>query len=366
MLRWRASAAAAAGAGLLIASIAIPTAAVSPHPNNSFAQENLVSDIPGVARRTDPNLINPWGMSFSPTSPLWVSDADADVTTLYSGAVNPGDPLEVVPLVVSIPGGHPTGQVFNGTSNFVVSSGADSGPALFIFASETGMITGWNPSVPSPAPSTVAQVAVSRPLTIYKGLAISNTAAGSWLYAANFHSGRINVFDGNWMPVSWPGAFRDPSLPDGYAPFNIQKLGGKLFVTYAKQDANREDEVAGAHMGFVDEYTLGGHLVRRVASRGTLNAPWGLAWAPATGFGKFSGDLLVGNFGDGRINAFDPADGHLVGQLRHPDGTFVEIDGLWGLMFGNGTAGSTHSLLFTAGIADEAHGLLGTLEFAAP
>ncbi len=364
MWRWRATAAATAGAGLLLATIALPTVAGSPHPLNSFHQENLVSDIPGVARRTDPNLINPWGMSFSPSSPLWVSDADANVTTLYQGAANPGDPLEVVPLVVKIPGGHPTGQVFNGSSNFVVSSGSDSGPALFIFASETGKITGWNPGVPNPAPSTMAQVAISRPHAIYKGLAISNTTAGSWLYAANFHTGRINVWDGNWMPVHHAGAFQDPSLPNGYAPFNIQKLGGKLFVAYAKQDAQRQDEVAGPHKGFVDEYTLGGHLVQRVASHGTLNAPWGLAMAPASGFGKFSGDLLVGNFGDGHINAFNVSTGNRVGSLRHQDGTFVEIQGLWGLMFGNGTAGSHTSLLFTAGIGDEAHGLLGTIEFA--
>ncbi len=362
MRRWRATAAGTAGAAMLMAAIAMPTAAS--HPGNSFRQHNLVSDIPGVARRTDPNLINPWGMSFGSSTPLWVSDADADVTTLYQGATHSGEPLDMIPLIVTIPGGHPTGQVYNSSSDFVVTKGSDSGPALFIFASETGNISGWNPAVPSPAPSTEAQVAVSRPHAIYKGLAIANTAAGNWLYAANFHSGRIDVFDGNWMQLHWAGAFRDPSLPNGYAPFNIQKLGGHLFVTYAKQDQNAEDEVAGPHKGFVDEYNLHGHLVRRVASRGWLNAPWGLAWAPAHGFGRFSGDLLVGNFGDGRISAYNPVNGHFEGQLRHRDGTKIEIEGLWGLLFGNGVAGSTHSLLFTAGIGDEAHGLLGTIEAA--
>jgi len=362
MRRWRATAAATAGATMLMAAISIPTAAG--HPGNSFRQNNLVSDIPGVARRTDPNLINPWGMSFGSSTPLWVSDADADVTTLYQGATHPGDPMDVIPLVVTIPGGHPTGQVYNGSSDFVVTKGSDSGPALFIFATEAGKITGWNPAVPSPAPSTEAQVAISHPMAIYKGLAIASTAGGNWLYAANFHSGHIEVYDGSWARQHWTGAFFDPFLPNGYAPFNIQNLGGHLFVTYAKQDQNAEDEIAGPHKGFVDEYDLHGHLVRRIASRGWLNAPWGLAWAPATGFGRFSGDLLVGNFGDGHITAYDPVSGHFRGQLRHPDGTKIAIDGLWGLMFGNGVAGSTHSLLFTAGIADEAHGLLGTIEAA--
>ena len=360
MRRWRATATATAGAAMLMAAISMPT--LAGHPGNSFRQNNLVSDIPGVARRTDPNLINPWGMSFAPTSPLWVSDADADVTTLYAGATHPGEALEVVPLVVSIPGGAPTGQVYNGSSKFVVSKGSDHGPALFIFASESGKITGWNPAVPSPAPSTEAQVAISHPNAIYKGLAIANTAHGSWIYAANFHSGQVEVYNGNWARQHWAGAFQDPGIPDGYAPFNVQMLGGRIFVAYAKQDANAEDEVAGAHKGFVDEYSLHGQLLRRVASRGWLNAPWGLAWAPATGFGRFSGDLLVGNFGDGHISAYDPATGDFKGQLRHRDGTKIEIQGLWGLMFGNGTAGSTTSLLFTAGIADESHGLLGTLE----
>jgi uncharacterized protein (TIGR03118 family) len=353
---------AAAGAGLLMSAITIPTAAAGPYPGNAFLQNNLVSDIPGVARRTDPNLINPWGMSFGPSTPVWVSDADANVTTLYQGATHPGEPLNAIPLVVSIPGGHPTGQVYNSSNAFVVSSGSDSEPALFIFASEAGKITGWNPAVPSPAPSTQAQVAISKPFAIYKGLAIANTATGNWLYAANFHTGRINVFNGQWTQLNWAGAFQDPHLPAGYAPFNVQNLGGHLFVTYAKQDADAADEIAGPHLGFVDEYSLHGALIRRIASGGPLNAPWGLAMAPATGFGRFGGDLLVGNFGDGRISAFNPTTGHFAGQLRHPDGTKVEIQGLWGLMIGNGVAGSTHSLLFSAGIGDEAHGLLGTFE----
>jgi uncharacterized protein (TIGR03118 family) len=349
----------AAGVGVLLLAGTLPAAADGPG-HNEYRQRNLVSDIPGVARVTDPNLVNPWGMSAGPSTPVWVSDADADVTTLYQGGIN-GSKLDVIPLVVTIPNGAPTGQVYNPTGDWVVSNGADSGPALFIFASESGTISGWNPAVPSPAPSTQAQVGISKPNAIYKGLAISTGGGGDYLYAANFHTGRINVFDGSFNQVNWPGAFRDPSLPPRFAPFNIQNLDGRLYVAYAKQDADAEDEIAGPHLGYVDVYGLDGHLISRLVSRGRLDAPWGLAIAPSN-FGRFSGDLLVGNFGDGRISAYDPMTGQPHGQLRHPDGSKIEIQGLWGLMFGNGVAGSPNTLLFTAGIGDEAHGLMGTIE----
>jgi uncharacterized protein (TIGR03118 family) len=362
MRKWRASVAAAAVAGLLMVAIAMPAAAANPHARNAYRQNNLVSDIPGLAHRTDPNLVNPWGMSFSPTSPLWVSDEGTGVSTLYSGATRRGDPTAIVPLVVTIPGAAPTGQVFNGSNRFVVKSGSASGPALFIFASLTGKITGWNPAVPPPPPSTNAQVAISRPHAVYTGLAIANTAKGNWIYAANFSGRRIDVFNGKWNAVHM--GFHDPSLPAGYSPFNIQKLGGKLYVAYAKVNPSNGESLAGAHLGFVDKYSLHGRLLGRVASRGALNAPWGLAWAPAHGFGRFSGDLLVGNFGNGHISAFNPANGHFDGQLRRPSGKVIKIPGLWALMFGNGTAGSRHSLLFTAGIREERHGLLGKFEFA--
>jgi uncharacterized protein (TIGR03118 family) len=235
---------------------------------------------------------------------------------------------------------------------------------LFMFDSEAGLVTGWNPGVPPPPPSTQAQVGARVRHAIYKGLALATTSAGSFLYAADFHHGRIDVFDQGFGRVHLSGRFRDHKLPRGYAPFNIQELGGRLYVAYAKQDADREDEVAGPGRGFVDVYSTSGHLLRRLVRRGQLNAPWGLAQAPASGFGRFSGDLLVGNFGDGRINAYDPRTGAFQGRLRHEDGSPIQIEGLWALRFGNGVTGDPTTLLFTAGIDDEAHGLFGAIQAA--
>jgi uncharacterized protein (TIGR03118 family) len=327
--------------------------------SNAYRQVNLVSDVPGMAQVTDPNLVNAWGMSASPTSPLWVSDNGTDVSTLYAGGVH-GMPFGIVPLVVNIPGGAPTGTVFNGSNGFVVHSGSASGPALFLFASEAGMITGWNPAVPAPAPSTEAQVAVTTPGAVYKGLALANTEHGARLYAANFSAGTIDVFDSNFMPVHRDGAFVDHRLPEGYAPFNVQELGGRLYVSYAKQDAAKVDDVPGRGHGFVDVYSPGGRLLRRLVSRGPLNSPWGLAIAPHD-FGRFGNDLLVGNFGNGKIHAFDRRSGELVGTLRNRRHDEITIDGLWALRFGNGVDGSRHTLLFTAGPDGEAHGLLGAI-----
>jgi uncharacterized protein (TIGR03118 family) len=326
---------------------------------NAYRQVNLVSDMPGVAAVTDPNLVNAWGMAASPTSPVWVSDNGTDVSTLYSGGAQ-GMPWGIVPLVVNIPGGAPTGQVFNGTDAFVVHSGSASGPALFLFASESGLITGWNPSVPLPAPSTQAQVAVRTAGAVYKGLALASGEHGDRLYAANFRAGKIDVFDSSFMPVHRRGAFVDRRIPDGYAPFNVQELDGHLYVTYAKQDAAKEDDVSGSGHGFVDVYSQGGRLLRRLVSRGPLDSPWGLVIAPHD-FGRFGDDLLVGNFGDGKIHAFDPHSGEQLGTLRDRHQHAIAIDGLWGLRFGNGVAGSIHTLLFTAGPDDEAHGLFGAI-----
>jgi uncharacterized protein (TIGR03118 family) len=201
---------------------------------------------------------------------------------------------------------------------------------------------------------------VTTPNAIYKGLAIASTSKGTRLYAADFHGAKIDVFDQGFARVDLPGAFTDRALPAGYAPFNVQQLGGRLFVTYAKQDAKAEDDVAGAGFGFVDVFDPNGHLLKRLVSQGRLNAPWGLVLAPR-GFGGFGGDLLVGNFGDGAINAYDPHTGAFRGQPRNEDGNPIRIDGLWALRFGNGTFGTPGGLLFSAGIADEAHGLLGEI-----
>jgi uncharacterized protein (TIGR03118 family) len=350
--RWLAAAAiAAAGTALFVGS--------SLGAGGTYTVTPLVADQPGIAPTTDGHLVNAWGLTSGPTTPWWVADNGTDLSTLYSGAG------AKVPLEVGVEGG-PTGAVFNGTSSFVVQAGHASGPARFIFATEAGTIRGWNPGVPPPPTSTQTEVGVdsSHVDAIYKGLAIAQTAHGPRLYAADFHNGRIDVFDGSWSPVSTAGGFADPDLPHHFAPFNVQTIGSRIFVAYAKQDANAEDEVAGAGLGVVDVFDLDGNLLARVATGGKLNAPWGLALAPEH-FGQFSGDLLVGNFGNGKINAYsEQADGSwaFAGTLRDANGHALAIDGLWALQFGNGAAaGPTTTLFFTAGPDEESHGLFGSI-----
>ena len=348
----------ALAAGLVMALLLGPSGPVGAESGgNAYHRTNLVSDQPGVAQVTDPNLVNAWGMAAGPTTPVWVADNGTGKATIYAGDVN-GSPLTIVPLVVDIPGGAPTGQVFNPTDGFVVRQGGTSGPARFIFASEVGEITAWKPGVPLP---TKAVVVARVRGAVYKGLAIASNARGTFLYAANFHAGRIDVFNSRFKRVHLGGSFTDPNLPDGYAPFGVQELNGLLYVTYAKQDADRQDDVKGKGHGFVDVFDTRGHFVRRLISRDPLNSPWGLVMTPA-GFGAFSGDLLVGNFGDGRINAFDPATGAFLGRLRNEDHRGIRIDGLWALRFGNGVTGSPTTLLFTAGPDDESHGLFGAID----
>jgi TIGR03118 family protein len=325
----------------------------------SYKLRRLVADQPGHAAATDPNLVNAWGLAAGPTTPWWVNAADGDVSTLYDGTG------AVLPLVVGVTGG-PTGLVFNGGSNFVVSNGSASGPSLFLFATEGGTIRGWNPNVPPPSPSTHSFVVADRSGqgASYKGLAIASTPAGDFLYATDFHNARVDMFDGSFNVVSTSSTFVDPGLPDGYAPFGIQAVGDTIFVTYGKQDAQAGDEVAGKGRGFVDAFDTDGTFLARVASRHRLNAPWGLAMAPAD-FGRFSGDLLVGNFGDGQIHAFhQAANGSYAaaGVLRNRHGRVLAIDGLWGIAFGNGdAAGPSNALYFTAGPDEEAHGLFGRI-----
>lgn len=315
---------------------------------NVYKKRNLVSDIDGVARITDANLVNPWGLAFGPATPAWVADNGTDVSTLYSGGVRKSIPV-TLPLVVGIPGGAPTGVVFNATPGFKVNGAA----AHFIFDSEAGTITAWNAG-------TQAVTEATTPGAIYKGLAIASKGSATMLYAANFHAGTIDVFNDSFAPVTVPGGFADPNLPAGFAPFNIQEIAGRLVVAYAQQDADAEDEVAGPGLGYVDVFDASGHLLRRLISQGQLNAPWGLAVAPRH-FGPFSGDLLVGNFGDGAINAYDPRTGAFRGTLQNKDGNQIKINGLWALRFGNGVIGTPQTLLFTAGIGDEDHGLFGEI-----
>jgi uncharacterized protein (TIGR03118 family) len=347
------------GASLL--ALATPGTATAAQ-RADYTVTNLVSDQPGVAVHLDPNLVNAWGLAAGPTTPWWVADADANVSTLYRGD---GTPL---PLVVEVPGG-PTGLVFNGSGGFVVGDGTDSGSSVFLFATEQGTIRGWSPAVPPPPLSTQTFVGYdgSDEHANYKGLAIASTADGTVLYAADFHNAEVEMFDDAFQEVTPEGAFEDPKLPAGFAPFGIQTIGDAVFVTYAKQDARAEDEVAGAGLGFVDEFSTNGDLIGRVASKRHLNAPWGVAMAPGN-FGAFGGDLLVGNFGDGRINAFAPRpNGKFVfrGQLDS-EGAPLSIDGLWSLQFGNDSAaGSSQKLFFTAGPEDESHGLFGSIDPAA-
>jgi uncharacterized protein (TIGR03118 family) len=331
--------------------------------NSSYSVHNLVSDGFLPADHTDPNLVNAWGITASSSSPWWVADNGMDASTLYNGdGVAQFPPT---PLVVQV-GDGPTGTVFNGGSGFVVSDGSGhSGVVRFMFATEGGTIRGWSPAVPPPPLSTQTFVGPndadqSGTGAVFKGLAI----AGDQLYATDFHNGRVDVFDSTFKLVTPPGAFTDPKLPSGYGPFGIQNIGGNIFVTYARQDTVAHDEVDGQGLGFVDEYSTAGTLLARVAQHGQLNAPWGLAMAPST-FGEFSGDLLVGNFGDGTINAYAPKNGNFVpaGQLRIGHGKPVAIDGLWGIGFGNGAAsGPTNTLYFAAGTDHEAHGLFGRID----
>jgi uncharacterized protein (TIGR03118 family) len=327
---------------------------------NGFVETNLVSDIPGLALITDPRLINPWGVALSPTTgAFWVSDAGSGVATLYMGDVN-GSPFVRNPLVVTVPPapggtqGQPSGQVFNSTSDFVVRSGAASGPALFIFAGLDGTISGWNPGVPAGGTSTQAELEAAVPGAVYTGLAIGSNGSGNFLYAANVAGGRIDVFDKNFARTRLAGSFTDPSLPAGFTPFNIRSMNGVLFVAY--QNGRDRD-----HGGVVDTFDMNGNFLRRIATGGPLNAPWGLVMAPAN-FGPFSNDLLVGNFGDGRISAFDPATGAFLGQLTGTNGQPLVFERLWRLTFGNGvTAGDSNTLYFTAGINNEKDGLFGSL-----
>jgi uncharacterized protein (TIGR03118 family) len=328
--------------------------------DNRYQQLNLVSDVPGAANLLDPKLVNAWGLAFGPATPLWVSNNGSDTSTLYKGTATAADPVVAQPLVVKIPGqGAPTGVVFNGGTNFVLSTDQKSGPAAFIFAGENGQLFGWNGT----GDATSATMVASTKDAVYKGLALDTVGHTQFLLAANFHDNRIDVFNSRFSPVMSTRSFRSVGIPKGYAPFDVAILGSRVFVSYAKQDAARHDDVSGAGHGFVNVFSLDGRFQKRLASRGVLNSPWGLAIAPR-GFGTFSGDLLVGNFGDGRINAFDKRSGKFEGTLRGPKGRPIVIDGLWGLLPGNGVSGRTSDVWFSAGPAGESHGLLGILRLA--
>ena len=329
------------------------------HHADFVTQTNLVSDGATPAALTDSKLVNPWGIANLPGSPFWVSDNKPGFATLYDG-LGAKSATEV-----SIPGvggadAAPTGMVANPGAAFIVTNAAKtkSGPAKFIFAGEDGGITGWSPAVDG----THAQVAVDHSIdgAIFKGLAKGDLDGKTYLFATDFHNGKVDVFNDSFAEQHWAGAFTDRHIPKGFAPFGVQNLNGKIYVTYAKQDADAEDDVAGRGNGFVDAFDTGGHLLSRLKHGKYFNSPWGLAVAPAD-WGQFAGDVLVGQFGSGQIAAFDGR-GKFDGLLRNMDGSALKIDGLWALTFGNGAKNADpEKLYFTAGTNDEADGLFGNL-----
>lgn len=338
-----------------------------------YKQTNLISDIPGMAAATDPNLVNPWGMSRSSGSPWWISQNGPGLTTLYSGAgaATPlGQPCPagtstncvIVPTgdPDKSPTGTPTGQVFNGTSDFQLTS---NNPARFIFVTEDGTISGWNPGVS--ASSAMIKVN-THGASVFKGVALasSRTSSGgmaNFLYVADFGKGRVAVYDSNFNRVHMEGdAFEDEALPHGFAPFNVQNIGGDIYVAFAKQGGG-VDEVDGAGLGYVDVFSTGGRLLRRLQHTQWMNAPWGMTQAPSD-FGAYSHNVLVGQFGSGQILVFDAVNGQFKGTLNDANNKPITIDGLWDIAFGSGgTSGSATALFFTAGLNDEADGLFGTI-----
>jgi len=366
-------------AGVFVASGVLASAAqaASSSPGGGFYQQtNLVSDLPNFAQVRDKSLVNSWGLSHSPNGPWQVSDNGTGLSTQYRGDGKQVPPAVTIPTPAGVKTAAPTGNVFNNTIDFVISKNGKSFQSQFIFATEDGTISGWNPSVD--ATHAILEVDRSTKVdpqgdvgAVYKGLAMGHSDSGkfvgNFLYATNFRFGEVEQFDANFNLVN---SFTDSTLasicepPNGcFAPFGIQSINDKLYVTFALQNAAKHDDVAGPGNGFVDIFDTNGNLLtpNHLISGVPLNSPWGLALAPAS-FGQFSNDLLVGNFGDGGINAFNPDTGASLGPLRNGNGNSITINGLWGLAFGNGgMAGSTNTLFFASGLNDEADGLFGSI-----
>jgi len=355
---------------LSIASLSLFSLATIVSAQQHYKQTNLISNIPGMAATTDPNLVNPWGLSRGSTTPWWVSDNGAGVSTLYTGAG------VAASLVVTIPSGdptsnspgNPTGQVFNGTTDFQVTP---NNPARFIFATEDGTISGWNPTVTG----TMAKIMVNtHGASAFKGMTIATVkrpdgSLANQLYVADFKQGRVEMYDANFHRMGLSeDAFQDDRVPDGYAPFNVQNLGGNIYVSFAQQDSQKHDDVPGAGHGYVDVFTTTGHLLLRLQHGNWFNSPWGITQAPSD-FGLFSHDLLVGQFGSGQILVFNSTNGAFRGPLTDATDKAITIDGLWDIAFGSGipnasgvaSSGPATTLFFTAGLNDEQDGLFGTI-----
>jgi uncharacterized protein (TIGR03118 family) len=349
--------------GMRACGALVAAACTLPGQAQHYKQTDLVSDQSGAAATTDTNLVNPWGLARSSGSPWWVSDNGTGLSTLYAGTGTPAS------LVVTIPTGDPslsstgtpTGAIFNGGTGFALAAGK---PALFLFVTEDGPISGWNSGV---NPTSAVIEVNTKSASVFKGAALAtiNFSPGNsatFLYVADFRKGRIRVYDSSFHPVPLINLlFRDERIPPGFAPFNIQNIGGDLYVTFAKQDDQKHDEVDGAGLGYVDVFSPLGFLLRRLDHGWWLNAPWAVAMASGD-FGVYSHDLLVGNFGSGQIDVFDPATGEFQGMLNDASNHPITIDGLWGLSFGSGgTSGCATTLYFSAGSDGEQHGLFGTI-----
>ena len=358
-------------ASALIGSLAAQTG-TAPAASISFLVHNLVSDLPGLADHQDPNLVNPWGNGFGQT-PFWVGNNGTGTSTLYDGYGTATALVVTIPAAGGKGAGPVTGVIQNAFSaNVNVLDVAAGKPASFLFCSEDGLITGWNSTVAA----TAAQVLFdnSKSGAVYKGCALGGTSTAPLIFAANFNAGTIDVFDGafNLNPTAFAKGFLNPTIPAGFAPFNVQNIGGTLYVAYAKQDAMKHDDVAGAGNGYVAMFDMSGNLLANLIAQGPLNSPWGFAMAPAA-FGPFGGALLVGNFGDGTINAFSPTTGKQLGTLNSvTTGSPIVLAGLWAIDFGSGARNEdTGTLYFTAGIGGgpnndpvESHGLLGSIQAA--
>ena len=374
---------AAAVIAMAAASIAIAGDDNSPRERDAYVVTALTSNLAGHAAAQDPVLQNAWGIAFSPAgSPFWVNDNATGCSTLYDGT---GAKITALQVSIPLPGNvvpatscqpkdpnkppnpspaAPTGIVWNPSASFLVPG--TTIPAIFIFSTEDGTISAWAGGL-NPADHAVLAADESSSGAVYKGLAFAVNTKGAFLFATNFSNGTVDVFgpngtDGMFTKVTLDGDFTDPEIPAGYAPFNIANIDGDLFVTYAKQNAQKHDDVAGAGHGFVDVFDTDGHLIRRFESRGRLNSPWGIARA-SFAFGPFSGKILIGNFGDGRINVFNN-DGRLVDQLEDVHGKPLVIEGLWTLTLGGGRNSSPDTLYFSAGPNDETNGLFGTITLA--
>jgi uncharacterized protein (TIGR03118 family) len=372
-----------------LAAFALPSGTPAQH----YKQTNLVADPSesvGKAPVHDPNLLNPWGLTRSPNgSPFWIGNNNSGTSTLdaISGSPASASPVNIFLeadgstsnfIVIPPPGfakpgtqSAPTGVVFNGSpTDFLLTQGKAAGkPAFFLFATEDGTISGWNPVNKPPTPPVAnAFLEVdnsdngSNRSAVYKGMTSGEIDGKKVLYVSNFRSGRVEVYNTNFQRVYLDeDAFDDERIPRDFAPFNVQNIGGSIFVTYAKQDSLRHDPVGGDGLGFVDIFSTTGKLQGRLEHGDWFNAPWGVVWTPRD-FGEFSNTILVGNFRSGWIAAFNGFTKKFIGFVRNPDDSLVTIGGLWSLTFGNnGAAGSSDTLFFTAGGIDELHGLFGTL-----